>query len=157
MKLAALLFLSLLNPANAGDMTQLRWQSWDGYVPNIVVCNGADVDQEALKEAVDNWRARGERIGKIVRKSCGEYPDRGDIAIYENNERQTSSQYGVTSTNVFLDADGNQTEKIFLARIWIKSNYLDSRILLEHEIGHGLGFRDTSDMNSIMARSGPIY
>ena len=157
MNLFAVFFLMIFSQAYAEDLVQLKWQTWENRIPDVVICDGANVDQEAIETAVENWRARGEKIGRIIRKSCGEYPSRNEIGIYENNERVGNGRYGVTTTNVFYDDNHNLTDKILLARIWIKTEHLGSTILLEHELGHALGFKDTSDMNSIMARSGPIY
>jgi hypothetical protein len=158
MKLYLLAFLSLLSSAHAEDLEAIRWQTWEGYIPNIVICNGANVNMESLKKAVNNWRSRGEKIGKIYEKSCEKYPERGEIAIYASSSQEIGyANYGITITNVFLDNEGNQTSKIFLARIFIEESYLDSRILLEHEIGHSLGFKHSNNYDSIMSNSGPIY
>lgn len=156
MNFLATILLLISSQAAADDVSHLKWEYWTRHTPNIVLCNGIDIQQEVIEEAVDRWRARGENIGQIIRKDCEDRPQAGEIGIYMNNDR-VGENYGVTNTTAYVDENRNRTQSLAYARIWIKSYYLDSVILLEHEIGHGLGFKDTEDSSSIMARNGPIY
>jgi len=156
MNFLATMLMLISTQASAEDVSHLKWEYWTRYTPDIVLCNDINISQEVIEKAVDRWRERGENIGQIIRKDCEERPRHGEIAIYADDDVPGNS-FGVTRTTVYLDAQKNKTTSLAYARIWIKSYYLDSVILLEHEIGHGLGFKDTEDSSSIMSRTGAIY
>ena len=156
MNFLATMLMLISSQASAEDVSHLRWEYWTRHTPDIVLCNDINISQEVIEKAVDRWRERGENIGQIIRKDCEERPRHGEIAIYADDDVPGNS-FGVTRTTVYLDAQKNKTTSLAYARIWIKSYYLDSVILLEHEIGHGLGFKDTEDSSSIMSRTGAIY
>jgi len=142
---------------HAQQLQALKQRRWEDRVPDIVLCDRAPVDQDALQRAVERWRHRGEAIGRVVSKRCRDRPDPGEIAIYVTDTPPMENAHGVTRTAVYLDEAGARTTSLAYARIWIRSPYTDSTILLEHELGHGLGYADTDDHTSIMARSGPLY
>ena len=158
MNLLLVIFVAIVSNALADseNLEHLRWRVWSQHVPNIVVCNDADIDNEVLLEAINMWKSRGERIGKTVRRSCRGVPSFGDINIYESDTRP-GENYGTTVTTVYLDSKKRKTNSLAYARIWIKSDYTDSVNLIAHEIGHALGYRHTSNYYSIMSTTGPIY
>ena len=154
------LFLTLLialNVSHAESLEHLRTASWSNKVPDVVLCNDADIESSLLKKAMDAWRERGEEVGKIVKKSCGSRPGYGEIGIYISSKMVYDDSAGETIRNVFNNSDGSPGNRIHHARVYIKPQYVDSYILLEHELGHALGFDDTGDSSSIMSKHGPVY
>jgi len=136
--------------SQAENLEDLRIARWESRVPNIVICNGADIDQELVERAADAWRARGERFGNIYERSCSSRPNRGEIAIYVRSEMEHNNSVGETVRNVFRNDDGSWATDIHHARVYIKPNYVDSYSLIEHELGHAVGYLDTWNSRSVM-------
>jgi len=151
MKFLLVLLLSLLNTASAGNITHLKMDSWSTHVPNIILCNNIQMPDRVINNAITQWRDRGMKIGKVIRKSCSKTPNYGEIAFYVD-DKVVGSNAGYAIRNVYTG-----TNNIAYARIWIRSYNLDSTILIEHELGHGLGYTDTASSGSIMSEHGAIY
>ena len=150
-------FLLLISVSNAEDLSHLRVAKWYSMTPNIVLCNGAQVDQAALDAAMTEWRNRGEKIGKLIRRSCDQKPNKGEIGIYVTDDMPVDESYGIAYRSYHFEHESKYKNDIWCARILIDSQYTDSKILLEHELGHAFGFRDTDDRDSIMSSKGSIY
>lgn len=134
------------------SMETLRAYYWTKNIPDVIVCNNSQIDVLVLEKALSSWEERGEKIGNVFFKECFEFKTQtGTIEIYENDEI-TGSAYGLTSVKSYKD-----TKEIISAKIWIKSDYTDSIILLEHEMGHALGFRDTLTNDHVMSGYGFVY
>lgn len=134
------------------QMETLRSFYWTEKIPDIIVCNNAKIDILLLEKAISSWEKRGEKIGNVFFKECIEEETLpGTVEIYEDN-KITGSAYGLTTLKSY-----KSTKEIISAKIWIKSDYTDSIILLEHEIGHALGFRDTLVNDHVMSSYGFVY
>jgi hypothetical protein len=134
------------------QMETLRSFYWTENIPDIIVCNNAQVDILILEKAISSWEKRGEKIGNVLFKECVEGQTlTGTVEIYED-DKITGSAYGLTALKSY-----KSTKEIISAKIWIKSDYTDSIILLEHEIGHALGFRDTLANDHVMSSYGFVY
>ncbi len=144
--------IMILSTAYADTISHLKVAQWKSHTPDVVLCNNINIDQADIEEAIRRWEARGHKIGKIVRKSCKSRPSHGEIAIYEDNKVTGSSLHGAAMRTVY-----SNTRDIAYARIWLRSSNLNSVKLLEHELGHGLGYKDTSDTSSIMSDTSSIY
>ena len=151
MKFLLVLLLALLNTASADNISHLKMDGWSTHVPNIVLCNNIQIPDQVINAAITQWKQRGMKIGKVIRKSCNKTPNYGEIAFYVD-DKIVGSNEGYAIRNVY-----SGTNDIAYARIWIKSYNLDSKILIEHELGHGLGYTDTTSSGSIMSKHGAIY
>ena len=153
--LLTLLFASTVS--HAEDLEHLRTAYWNNRVPNVVICNGSNIDTDLVARAIQSWEERGENIGSVTRKSCGSRLSPGEIGVYVTNDLRYDDSEGETIRNVYNNSDGSQSDRIHHARIYIRPQNIDSFILIEHELGHALGFDDTYDKDSVMSKSGPIY
>jgi len=134
------------------QMETLRSFYWTKNIPDVIICNNSQIDILILEKAISSWEKRGEKIGSILFKKCFESQTLpGTIEIYED-DKITGSAYGITSVKSYMN-----TKEIISAKIWIKSDYANSSILLEHEIGHALGFRDTLASDHVMSSYGFVY
>jgi len=137
---------------NDYQMETLRSFYWTTHVPDVIVCDDSEIDPLILEKAITTWEKRGEKIGNVLLKDCAQFQTLpGTIEIYED-DKMPGSAYGLTSIKSFTD-----TKEIISVKIWIKSDYTDSIILLEHELGHALGFRDTSTRDHVMSGHGFVY
>ena len=133
-------------------MESLRSFYWTTSIPDIVVCNDSEIDPLILEKVITSWEKRGEKIGNVFFEDCLEDETvRGVIEIYED-DKVPGSAYGLTSIKSL-----SETREILSVKIWIKSDYTDSVILLEHELGHALGFRDTYTLDHVMSGYGFVY
>lgn len=134
------------------QMESLRSFYWTENIPDVVICNNSQIDLLILEKVISSWEKRGEKIGNILFKECVEFQTLpGTIEIYED-DKITGSAYGLTSVKSYTD-----TKEIISAKIWIKPDYTDSIILLEHELGHALGFKDTLTNDHVMSGYGFVY
>lgn len=138
--------------AQAEDLEHLRIAKWESRVPNVVICNGADIEPELVERALDAWAARGEKSGSVSERSCAPRPNRGEIAFYVTNDLKYDSSIGEAVRNVFKNPDGSWGTDINYVRIFIRPNHVDNYALIEHELGHAFGFLDTGDSTSVMSR-----
>ena len=151
MALTLIALLTSLNAAQADDIAHLQVDRWIRHKPTIALCNGIGIPDSVINEAVERWRKRGAKIGPVVRKTCEARPQHGEIGFYLDDEVVGSNE-GYAVRTVFTG-----TQEIAYARVWIKSSNHGSMILIEHELGHGLGYTDTNAGGSIMSKEGAIY
>lgn len=147
-------FLIALSVAQAENIEHLRVASWQSRVPNVILCNSSTVNLELVKRAVDAWTMRGESFGVVTESQCFDQPRRGEIVIYTSNNLTNSQYHGETIRSVFLKQDGTFGTDINYAKIYIRSEYSNTYSLIEHELGHAVGFKDTSDRSSVMSSMG---
>lgn len=143
-----------LNVAQAENIEHLRVASWETRVPNVILCSSSTVEIELVKRAIDAWTIRGENFGDVIEKQCTDQPNRGEIVIYTSNRLTNSQHHGETIRSVFLREDGTFGTDINYAKIYIRSEYSNTYSLIEHELGHAVGFKDTSDKSSVMSSIG---
>lgn len=113
-------------------------------IPSVVICPNSSVTVHRAETAVRYWKKLGHKIGP-VRKADATYmpcisgePFTGTIIIdIPSSGFNFSQQLGVTLTT--YDAF---TYEIYHAKIEILDNWASTERLLEHELGHALGFRD---------------
>lgn len=134
------------------ELEPLRQSTWAGRVPDVLLCD-ASFSNAAVAEAMDRWRERGAELGSILRRDrCPERPNDGVIAIYADDGSLASHVLGQAIRTVWNPDAGPHGAHIRYARIWIRPHLVHHVDLLEHELGHGLGFGDTDDRSSVMSR-----
>ena len=142
--------------AELAGFEDLREEHWIRHVPDVFICDD-EIPTEVVEVAMNFWRSRGANFGRLERHSeCPERPRFAVIAIYRDRGR-AGEAYGVTARTVYNLEDGTRSNSIAYARIWIRSHYFDSTLLMKHELGHALGLGDLEASGHLMSRTGPIY
>jgi len=128
--------------------TKPTWQ----IKPDIVVCSDSRVSNLRIDKATEFWKALNHDFGTVTRVSrdnmacvTGE-PDYGTIMIdIPSQNFDFSSHLGTTKTWWRTD-----TGEIFKAKIEIKIGWENKPRVLEHELGHALGFKDNNTTGHLM-------
>ena len=137
------------------DPTKLgEWPS----PPDIIVCSTAPVSYKQIKRAVKFWKKLGYTFGNITMALHNNYQcATGDISanqimidmpsqsFFADERWDTPTKVGLTKLSVDTD-----TNTIFKAKIEIMSNWGGTERILEHELGHALGWRDWDQFGHIM-------
>ena len=118
--------------------------------PNIYVCKNAPVTEKRLQTALNFWRELGYSFGDIYfnDESYGCINERlgyGGITIDLIGQKFREPNIGMTWNWIH-----NKTNEIVKSRIEIKSSWGKSPRVLEHEIGHALGWLDFKKRNHLM-------
>jgi len=152
-------FLSVLlltADASGESLEHLRAAKWKETIPKVVICDGLPIETELVQKSVEYWRARGEKIGAIQRKTCAEEPKWGEIAIYRGDDLP-EDHAGEAMRYLKNEKVPPKIDQITRASIYIKERHIDSEILIRHELGHALGFTDSDDEDSVMSSTGSLY
>ena len=128
--------------------TKPTWQ----IKPDIVVCSDSRVSNLRIDRATEFWKALNHDFGTVTRVSrdnmacvTGE-PDYGTIMIdIPSQNFDFSSHLGTTKTWWRTD-----TGEIFKAKIEIKIGWENKPRVLEHELGHALGYKDNNTTGHLM-------
>ena len=125
--------------------------SWD-TTPNILICHNSGVTAPRIERALGFWRALGHSFGDVTialrhNMSCvtGEPPYGTIIIDIPSQDFKCSNHLGSTKTWW-----RNDTGEVFKAKIEIKTGWESTERILEHEIGHALGFSDNSITGHMM-------
>jgi len=118
--------------------------------PTVVVCSGAPVTVAAVVQAVEWWKRQGHVfLGSVITddpldKCHSEYPD-GFITIHVGKQRMFTEGDNLAETHFYVD---DETQDISWAKIFLKSAPLER--IMEHELGHALGFMHTMKVGHMM-------
>jgi len=148
--------LFLIGDAKGESLEHLRVAKWKEMTPQVIICDGLVIETELVQKAVDYWKARGEKIGSVRRKPCDEDPQWGEIALYDGDQLP-DNHAGETYRFIIKEKIPPKFLEIARASIYIQERYNDSVLLIQHELGHALGFNDTDDPDSIMVRKDGLY
>ncbi len=117
--------------------------------PTVIVCQYAPVERQEIDKAVDFWEKLGYRFYRTQYKhdpldKCRSKSPRGYIVIHLRTVGVKMEETSLAQTHFFVD---NQTGEIDWAIIYIKEV---RETVLEHEIGHALGFLHFNKINHLM-------
>jgi hypothetical protein len=124
---------------------KLSWSS----PPDVVICEHAPIDEAAVKAALGWWKNLGYSFSSVnsayLKADCYKNKPYGSILItlvsgdnYNEKSLATTTVYSNKNTN-----------EILWVRIELKANLVKERVL-EHEIGHALGWMHIRKKGHIM-------
>jgi len=120
--------------------------------PTIIICDGAPVKPARVEQAANFWRKLGYTIGEIVVADADDFSCLKDIVLHgeilinlASQDFHMSEHLAITRTWVHKD-----TNQILKAKIEIMSGWGDSERIMEHELGHAMGWRDYNQTGHLM-------
>jgi hypothetical protein len=118
--------------------------------PTVIVCEHAPVTEVQIKSAVNFWKALGYRFYSTQYKydplnKCLSESPQGYIVIHLVTQGIRLEESSLAQTHFYVD---NDTNEIQWARIYMRPDIRDT--VLEHEIGHALGFLHYNMINHLM-------
>ena len=121
-------------------------------MPAVVVCTHAPIEKEAVKKAVKFWKDLGYRFHSAIyfkdlraAEACTAPEPTGYILIDLVTQETFGTYDDMAITHFYVD---NFTREIYWARIYLKNN-VEERVL-EHELGHALGWLHTKSRGHLM-------
>jgi len=122
--------------------------------PSVIHCSKSGVSEGRLKSAIIFWENLGYKFGNVSfnvdSHDCFREPLSGEIMItIITNEIAVGSNLAVTKVSFYT-----ATNEIVSSRIFMIPGYANKRWILEHEIGHALGWKHFSREGHIMH---PLY
>jgi len=138
-----------LKRMDVSDVDPPRLGHWR-HTPTVVLCEGAPTDRKSIDRAVRWWENHGHRFYNTVDqddplgKCDAEFPD-GFITIKVGNQTMFTEGDDLAETHFYVDTE---TKEISWAKIYLKSSPIER--VLEHEIGHALGFMHSKKPGHLM-------
>ena len=129
---------------------------WEEPVPGIRICSDSGVTEGRLRRAVAYWEKLGYKFGPIVSEegtfACATGGRSGEITIMLFMQEVMSGDHlAVTRTYKHI-----VTKEILQAEIFINQYAAEKPMVLEHEIGHALGWLHFNSRGHIMHANYPL-
>ena len=123
--------------------------SWS-LTPTVLVCEYAPVSEAQTRSAVSFWKALGYKFYRTQYKhdplnKCRSDSPKGYIVIHLVTQGIKMEESSLAQTHFYVD---NNTNQIEWAIIYMRSDVRET--VLEHEIGHALGFLHYNQINHLM-------
>ena len=118
--------------------------------PTVIVCEHAPVTQRQIIKAVNFWKKLGHKFYSTQYKhdpmnKCLMDEPVGYIIIHMVTSGVPMEEKALAQTHFYVD---NLTNKILYAKIYMRSDVRET--VLEHELGHALGFLHFNKINHLM-------
>ncbi len=118
--------------------------------PSVVVCHHAPVSSESVRRALAWWSDLGYSFygpysSDFLRQKCFDPSPRGYILIMLVSGKNYSDK-NIASTRIYSDKNTNE---ILWSIIELKNDMVVERVL-EHELGHAIGWMHTRAVGHIM-------
>lgn len=130
-------------------------RSYWSVVPNVSVCDNSGIQVRTVERALDSWRSLGYTFGVVKQKrwvlnGC-QSPDFFEILIRLPTQAEVSMGLGrgfnaVTKTHEYTPTLQIQGADIF----YVDQSKINHRYILEHEIGHALGWQHCERSGHLM-------
>jgi hypothetical protein len=121
-----------------------------GRTPTVIVCEHAPIKKPQIDKAVRFWKDLGYRFYTTqykhdpLNKCLNENP-KGYIIIHRVTLGIRMDETALAQTHFFID---NATNQVEYAVIYLRSDVRET--VLEHELGHALGFLHFNKINHLM-------
>ena len=118
--------------------------------PTVIVCEHAPITQRQIIKAVNFWKKLGHRFYTTqykhdpLNKCLMESPE-GYIIIHLVTAGVPMEDKALAQTHFYIN---NLTNKIMYAKIYMRRDIRET--VLEHELGHALGFLHFNKINHLM-------
>ena len=131
---------------NRDPQSQGGWQ----YPPEVRVCATAPVSERRVHKALDFWRDLGYDFSRIyfndVSRHCIETTFSYNTIIIDLIDG-THREPALATTTSWID---RETREILKAKVALKNTWGEADRILEHELGHALGWLDYNQTGHIM-------
>jgi len=123
-----------------------RWK----LTPTVIVCEYAPISEVQALSAVNFWKRLGYRFYNTQYKydplnKCLSESPKGYIVIHMVAQGVKMEESAIAQTQFYVDTD---THEIEWAIIYLRTDVLET--VLEHELGHALGFLHFNNINHLM-------
>jgi len=121
-----------------------------GRPPTLVICEYAPVSEVQINSAVRFWERLGYEFSTVdykrkLQSKCSDEKPIGYILVHIVTKGVKLESTALAQTHFFVD---NLTNKIDWAVIYMRPQVRDT--VLEHELGHALGFLHFNKINHLM-------
>jgi len=123
-----------------------EWKS----TPTVLICEHAPIDEVRVRSAVAFWQRLGYKIlhlqSPIMEPSpCDQKKPTGYVTIHLITDGIPIPPTSLAETRFYVD---NNTNEIEWATIYLRADV--KKTVLEHELGHALGFLHFNKINHLM-------
>ena len=118
--------------------------------PTVIICDSAPLTKADANKAVKFWQNLGHRFFRTQYKydpmdKCNQATPVGYITVHLATQDSKLGPDVLAETHFFIDNDHNEVE---WAIIYMKKDIKET--VLEHELGHALGFLHYNKINHLM-------
>tara|TARA_Y100000034_G_scaffold30565_1_gene37365 strand:- start:2081 stop:2605 length:525 start_codon:yes stop_codon:yes gene_type:complete len=121
--------------------------------PTVIVCEAAPISETQITSAVQFWkrldyefnRTQYKQTHSAVKDACQDKSPAGYIVIHLVTQGIKMEDTALAQTHFYVD---NDTTEIEWAIIYIRNDIRAT--ILEHELGHALGFLHFNQINHLM-------
>ena len=127
---------------------QTRW----AVKPTIRVCVSSGVTRTRVEKAMKFWQDLGYEFDGLLIVDINSRPCHSDLMYFGEivitlPDQTFNMSHALGTTRVWFDTETNEITK---ANIQIMTQWTDSERILEHELGHALGWLDVNQTGHIM-------
>ena len=158
-KIYSIIFLSIIFSISHSDVSSASDNSLSSLIgkwerpPKIILCNSLNIKRGRIEKALYYWEKLGYSFGTVTyagveNKSCIFGPSVGEITIDIPGQSFDFEKIAISTTSRIKGSS-----EIVFAHIQIQQNSVSKERVLEHEIGHALGWSHSKRKYHIMNES----
>lgn len=126
----------------------VRKAAWTN-LPDVVICQELMLGKGRVNEALNFWESRGHTFGEVYEVRCDKLAIKQGAIYFMNPETGYDFKHlSMTRTTYAIHANGDK--EITTAFISVTYPAKHAERILEHEIGHALGYQHTHRRGHLM-------